>query len=102
MAAWEKELGGTIRAARIRRGFTQEALAERLDVTPTHLKNMESGRRKPSVPLLLEMMALLDFSVDDLVFPRRQSVIHTEGLTPAEVDTVVRLVEVMRERSREK
>ena len=86
-------LGEAIRAARIRRGLTQEALAELLDITPIHLKNMESSRRNPSVPLLF----LLDFSVDELVFPDRSvGVIHTHGLSEAETEALSRLAEVMR------
>ena len=96
------QLGEAIRSARMRKGLTQEALAELLDITPIHLKNMESSRRKPSVPLLFEMMELLDFSVDALVFPEREigGVIHTDGLTDEEQEAVARLVDVMRRNSR--
>ena len=80
VAAWD--LGNTIRSSRIKKGYTQEALSELLDITPSHLKQMEGGRRNPSVPLLFQMMELLDFSVDALVFPERESApaIHTDGL----------------------
>ncbi len=100
MSAEKWELGEAIRAARMRRGLTQEALAELLDITPIHLKNLESARRKPSVPLLFMMMELLDFSVDALVFPQRgeTDVIHTAGLTEEEREAVERLVDVMRRR----
>ncbi|MDE7245831.1 MAG: helix-turn-helix transcriptional regulator [Oscillospiraceae bacterium] len=92
-----EQLGPAIRAARVRKGITQEALAELLDITPIHLKNIEGSRRKPSVPLLFQMMELLDFSVDALVFPSRQSAaIHTDGLSDAEIDALTRLVDVMR------
>ena len=99
-ADW-RELGEAIRTARMRKGLTQEALAELLDITPIHLKNMESSRRKPSVPLLFEMMELLDFSVDALVFPDRDSggSIHTAGLTDEEREAVERLVDVMRRKN---
>lgn len=94
-----RELGQAIRSARMRRGITQEALAEMLDITPIHLKNIEGSRRKPSVPLLFQMMEILDFSVDALVFRTRQDqVIHTGGLTDAEAEAVARLVDVMRRR----
>lgn len=94
-----RELGQAIRSARMRRGITQEVLAEMLDITPIHLKNIEGSRRKPSVPLLFQMMEILDFSVDALVFQTRQEqVIHTGGLTEAEVEAVARLVDVMRRR----
>lgn len=94
------ELGEAIRAARMRKGLTQEALSELLDITPIHLKNIESSRRKPSVPLLFALMRLLDFSVDALVFPERAGggVIHADGLTGEELEAVARLVDVMRRR----
>ena len=47
-----RQLGEAIRAARMKKGLTQEVLAERLDITPIHLKNIEGHRRLPSVPLL--------------------------------------------------
>lgn len=97
-----RALGESIRAARMRKGLTQEALAELLDITPIHLKNMESSRRNPSVPLLFALMELLDLSVDALVFPERQGggVLHTDGLSEAEVEALTRLVDVMRQKSK--
>ena len=102
MTAEKWQLGEAIRSARMRKGLTQEALAELLDITPIHLKNMESSRRKPSVPLLFEMMELLEFSVDALVFPGRETggSIRTTGLTPEECEAVERLVDVMRKRKK--
>ena len=59
---------------------------------------MEGGRRNPSVPLLFQMMELLDFSVDALVFPERERApaIHTDGLTEREAEALVRLVDAMK------
>ena len=101
MSVEKWQLGEAIRSARMRKGLTQEALAELLDITPIHLKNMESSRRKPSVPLLFEMMELLDFSVDALVFPERETggSIRTAGLTDEEREAVERLVDVMRRKN---
>ena len=94
--AWD--LGNAIRNARIQKGYTQEQLSEILDITPSHLKQMEGGRRNPSVPLLFQMMKLLDFSVDALVFPGRAEagVLHTEGLTQREVEALSRLIDAMK------
>ena len=93
-----RKLGETIRTARMKRGMTQEQLAERLDITPVHLKNIEGSRRKPSVPLLFQMMELLDFSVDALVFPERreEDVLHLDGLTEDMRAALVRLVDAMK------
>lgn len=102
MSEEARALGEAIRAARMARGLTQERLAELLDITPIHLKNIEGSRRKPSVPLLFQIMALLDMSVDELVFPDRREggVIHTDGLTAEETEAVRRLVELLRRKGR--
>ena len=104
MSADMRALGESIRAARMRKGLTQEALAEMLDITPIHLKNMESSRRNPSVPLLFALMEILDLAVDALVFPERQEggALHTNGLSEAEVEALSRLVDVMRQEHRDR
>ena len=83
----DRLLGDTIRAARMEKGYTQEKLA-----------NIEGGRRNPSVPLLFQMMALLDFSVDALVFPDRAEnrVLHTNGLTEQQIEALSRLIDTMK------
>ena len=95
----ERALGDAIRSARMKKGYTQEALSEQLGITLVHLANIEGSRRKPSVPLLFQMMELLDFSVDALVFPERgaQAVIHTDGLTARQRDALARLVDSIKE-----
>ncbi len=49
--------------------ITQEELAELLDVTPTHVKHIESGHRKPSIEILLDLAKILNFSLDSMVDP---------------------------------
>ncbi|MGM9649951.1 MAG: helix-turn-helix domain-containing protein [Butyricicoccaceae bacterium] len=61
-------LGNAIRSARIRQGLTHEELAEQLDITPTHLKHIESEHRRPSIEVLLKIMECLHLSLDALVF----------------------------------
>lgn len=104
MDAFTRRLGEVIRTARMQNGLTQETLAEQMDITPVHLKNIESSRRKPSVPLLFALMERLGFSVDALVFPERDEggVIRTDGLTEEELEAVARLVDVMRQRNKDR
>jgi len=66
-----KELGAAIRAARLRKGITQEALAELVDITPTHQKHIESGHRSPSVEKLFLLVKTLDMSLDNCLFPEQ-------------------------------
>lgn len=64
-----QRLAAEIKLARVQMGLSQEQLAEILDVTPTHVKHLESGHRKPSVELLFVLAQTLHFSLDEIVFP---------------------------------
>ena len=59
-------LGNTIRQARIDNKLTQEQLAELVQITPTHLKHIESEHRKPSIEVLFALAETLHFSLDAL------------------------------------
>lgn len=65
-------LGKAVKLARQKRNLSQETLAEILDITPTHLKHIESGHRNPSVELLFKIARALQMSLDDVIFPERK------------------------------
>ncbi|MGN0415940.1 MAG: helix-turn-helix transcriptional regulator [Agathobacter sp.] len=69
-------LGNTIRQARIDNNMTQEQLAELVQITPTHLKHIESEHRKPSIEVLFSLASVLHFSLDSLLVSD-QSYEHT-------------------------
>lgn len=100
MSMENKGPGGCNPRGRMKKGLTQDALSELLDITPTHLKNIEGSRRKPSVPLLFQMMELLDLSVDALVFQSREEsrCLRMDGLSEREAEALERLVDAMREK----
>jgi len=58
--------GSAIKKARHDKKLTQEKLAELIDVTPNHVKQLESGRRNPSVKVLNKLVYTLDISLDSL------------------------------------
>lgn len=62
-------LGNAIRTARLKNNLSQEALAELIGITPTHLKHLESEHRKPSIEVLFKLCQTLHFSLDNIVFP---------------------------------
>ena len=66
-------LGTAIRAARLKKGLTQEQLAEIAEITPTHEKHIESGHRLPSVEVLFALAQALNMSLDNVVFPEQDS-----------------------------
>lgn len=66
-----KRLGRAIKNARLENNFTQEELAEGVDIATVHVKQLEAGSRKPSVDVLYKLARFLNFSVDAVFFPER-------------------------------
>ncbi|MGM9936632.1 MAG: helix-turn-helix transcriptional regulator [Candidatus Ornithomonoglobus sp.] len=64
-------LGNAIRKLRIENGLSQEALAEMVGITPTHMKHIESEHRKPSIEVLFKLSEVLHLSLDNLLFDIR-------------------------------
>lgn len=62
------QLGNAIRQARIENNISQEALAEMVGITPSHLKHIESEHRKPSVEILFRIAQVLHMSLDHVIF----------------------------------
>jgi transcriptional regulator with XRE-family HTH domain len=60
-------MGDRIREARKRAGFTQEQLAEKLDVTFNHISEIERGLKMPSMQLFIKLVQTLDVSSDYLL-----------------------------------
>ena len=65
-------LGVAIRVARLKKGLTQEQLAELVEITPTHEKHIESAHRLPSVEVLFSIAQALDLSLDNIIFPEQE------------------------------
>lgn len=100
MTVDKKRLGERIREARRAKQLTQETLAERIDVTPFYVGEIERGVKTPSLDVFVRLLEALDVSADTLL---RDSVAAVEGdrvlnarlarLTPSQRATVYALVE---------
>ena len=62
-----------IRNERKNKRITQEELAEMLEVSPTHVKHIESGHRKPSIEILFGLTKILNISLDEVDFPKKNT-----------------------------
>ena len=49
-----KAIGQRIKIARIKKGITQEAVADLIDITPAHMSNVETGKTKVSLRVCQE------------------------------------------------
>ena len=58
-----------------KREFTQEQLAEKLNVSQNTIAKIESGLRRPSIDFLLEISEFFNVSTNYLVFG-----VHTEAV----------------------
>lgn len=75
-----------IRQERKSKRITYEELAEMLDISPTHIKHIESGHRKPSIEILFEIARVLNISLDGVVFPKD---ITQSDLTRGKIDRLL-------------
>jgi transcriptional regulator with XRE-family HTH domain len=62
-----KCLGGGIRKYRKLAGLTQEKLAERIDINPVYMGQIERGYRVPTVDVLLRIARSLKVRLSDIV-----------------------------------
>ena len=63
----QSKLAENLKALRKARGWTQQALAERLGLTRPTLGAYEEGRSEPKLSVLIDMAACFDITVDALV-----------------------------------
>ncbi|WP_024345928.1 helix-turn-helix transcriptional regulator [Lacrimispora indolis] len=87
-------LGSALRATRLDKHYTYEALAEKVGITPTHLKHIESEHRKPSIEVLYRLVTELNLSLDTLFYPERNddSFCQTERLMRRCSDSQLRIL----------
>lgn len=62
-----KAIGKRIKIARIKADLTQERLAERINISPTHLSNIETGTTRVSLSTMISIANALSVTSDDLL-----------------------------------
>ena len=58
------ELGIRLREARKKKGFTQQMLADAVDVTEIYISQLERGMKLPSLAVFIQIVNALDVSAD--------------------------------------
>jgi transcriptional regulator with XRE-family HTH domain len=61
------DLGGRLRAERLRQGMTLREMARRLGISASALSQIETGKAQPSVSKLFDIVNLLNTSLDGLL-----------------------------------
>jgi transcriptional regulator with XRE-family HTH domain len=62
------EIGQRIRKIRKAHRISQEELAEKVSISPTHMSHIETGNTKLSLAVLVDIALALDVQTDDLLF----------------------------------
>ena len=62
-----KAIGKRIKIARIKADLTQERLAEAVEISPTHMSNIETGTTRVSLSAIVSLANALSVTVDDLL-----------------------------------
>lgn len=61
------EIGKRIKIARIRKGISQEKLAELVDLSLSHMSNIETGTTRVSLVAIVRIANALNVTIDDLL-----------------------------------
>lgn len=62
-----KQFGNNVRAARLKKKWTQEELAHQADLTPVQISRIERGVREIRLTTLLSLVNALGMSPSDLM-----------------------------------
>ena len=62
------KIGQRIRKNRKALGLSQEELAEKINISTTHMSHIETGNTKLSLPVLVSIAEVLEVHTDELLF----------------------------------
>lgn len=79
------KIGMQIRKHRKAHGLSQEDLAERVNISTTHMSHIETGNTKLSLPVLVGIAAALNVRVDDLL----SSPSHSDLNVSSEINAII-------------
>ena len=81
-----KALGKRIKIARINADMTQDRLSTILELSPSHMSNIETGTTRISLTALVNIADALGVSIDDLIY---DSVVHARPQLEREIQQIV-------------
>ena len=75
------EIGKKLEDARMKSGFTQETVAERINVSRQTISNWENEKSYPDIISVIELSSLYSISLDDLLKGDERMMEHLEEST---------------------
>jgi transcriptional regulator with XRE-family HTH domain len=74
-------IGQRLRAIRVQRGLSLRELARRVDLSPSSISQIETGKMQPSVRTLYALVSEFGVTVDEVLFEHEPG--HVDGGSPA-------------------
>lgn len=81
-----KAIGKRIKVKRIQLDMKQETLAEMADLSLSHMSNIETGRTKLSLPVIIILANALNTTVDELL---QDNVVYSQNIIEKEVQVIL-------------
>lgn len=81
-----KALGKRIKIARINADMTQDRLSTVLEMSPSHMSNIETGSTRVSLTALVSIANILGVTVDDLLY---DSIVHARPQFERDIQQIV-------------
>lgn len=81
-----KALGKRIKIARINADMTQDRLSTMLEMSPSHMSNIETGSTRISLTALVSIANALGVTVDDLLY---DSIVHARPRLERDIQQIV-------------
>lgn len=95
-----KDLPNKLHSLRIKYGYSQKQVSQKLGVSPSIVSGYETGERTPSTEVLLALSYLYNCSTDYLLGKQAeepQFFIDVNGLNDKQINAIVNLIETMKD-----
>lgn len=99
-----REIGRRIREERRRQRLSQEELAEKINISVTHMSHIETGNTKLSLPVLVDLAKVLNVSTDKLLKEQTEDcvainevVAAMEGCSESQAHVIAEIVRAARQ-----
>ena len=96
------EIGQKIRKCRKEKGLSQEQLAEKVNISVSHMSHIETANTKLSLPVLVDIATVLQVQTDELLFGSRSQgsaallMQIIQDCTAEQVDMIVELAKTVK------
>ena len=91
-------LGEKIRTLRLEKRISQTEMSKRIGVSKAMISSYELEQRSPSYEVLIKIASFFCVTTDYLLGVEKERTINVEGLGNREMEVIVSMVDVLRDR----